>query len=149
VVKGADLIKLLEITAPVFEVYSPYIGSRNFESPQMSEIKMSNTRSYMIIFAKINDRDAFIKGYAQATAPLVAKYGGRYIMRAPGGTLLEGPDGIRSWGDGASVAISEWPNREAINAFWNSPEYAKAKKLRTDISEVQVLVIDAPKFTQG
>jgi len=109
---------------------------------------MSNARSYMIILAKISDRDAFIKGYSQATAPLVAKYGGRYIMRAPGGTLLEGPNGIKSWGEGASVAISEWPNRAAIDAFWDSPEYAKAKKLRTDISEVQVLVIDAPKFTQ-
>jgi len=109
---------------------------------------MSDMRSYMIILAKITDRDAFIEGYSKATAPLVAKYGGRYIMRAPGGSLLEGPNGITSWGDGASVAISEWPNREAIDAFWHSAEYAEAKTLRTDISQVQVLVIDAPKFTK-
>lgn len=104
---------------------------------------MTNTLSYMIILAKIKDRDAFIQGYSKATAPLVAKFGGRYIVRAPGGTLLEG-----SWGDGASVAISEWPNRAAIQAFWDSPEYADAKKLREKISDVQVLVIDAPKFTK-
>jgi len=103
---------------------------------------MSETRAYMIILAKISDREAFIQGYSKATAPLVAKYGGRYVMRAPGGSLLEG-----QWGDGASVAISEWPNREAIYAFWNSPEYAEAKKLRQGMADVQVLVIDAPKFT--
>jgi len=109
---------------------------------------MTDTRSCMIILAKISDRDAFIQKYSKATAPLVAKHGGRYIMRAPGGNLLEGPKSGNFWGDGASVAISEWPDRDSIQAFWDSPEYAEAKKLRADISECQVLVIDAPKFTQ-
>lgn len=104
---------------------------------------MSDLRAYMIILAKISDRDAFISGYSKATAPLVEKHGGKYVMRAPGGKLLEG-----SWGEGASVAISEWPNRAAIEKFWNSDEYTKAKKLRENISDVQVLVIDAPKFTR-
>ena len=109
---------------------------------------MTETRAYMIILATITDRDAFIQGYSKATAPLVAKYGGRYVMRAPGGTLLEGPNGAASWGEGASVAISEWPDRAAIQAFWDSPEYTEAKKLRLDISQAQVLVIEAPKFTK-
>lgn len=104
---------------------------------------MTDTRAYMIILAKISDRDAFIQGYSKATAPLVEKFGGHYVVRAPGGTLLEG-----AWGDGASVAISEWPNRDAIQMFWDSPEYVEAKKLRENISDVQVLVIDAPKFTK-
>jgi len=108
---------------------------------------MTDTRAYMIILAKISDRENFIKGYSKATAPLVKKFGGRYIMRGPGGKLLEGPKGY-NWGEGASVAISEWPDEAAINAFWESEEYAKAKKLREDISEVQVMVITAPKFTQ-
>ena len=103
---------------------------------------MTDMRAYMIIFAKISDRDQFIQGYSKATAPLVEKYGGRYVMRAPGGSLLEG-----AWGEGASAAISEWPNRAAIMDFWNSDEYAQAKKLREGISDVQVIVIDAPKFT--
>lgn len=109
---------------------------------------MTDTRAYMIIFAKITDRDQFISGYSMATAPLVKKFGGRYIMRAPGGSLLEGCAAQNNWGDGASVAISEWPDRAAIDAFWNSAEYAEAKKLREGISDVQVMVIDAPKMTK-
>lgn len=105
-------------------------------------------RAYMIILATISDRDKFISGYSKATAPLVAKFGGRYIARAPGGTLLEGCAAQNNWGDGASLAISEWPDRAAIEAFWNSPEYEEAKKLRDGISDVQVIVIDAPKFTK-
>lgn len=108
---------------------------------------MTDIRSYMIITAKILDRDAFIQGYSMATAPLVEKYGGRYVMRAPGANLLEGCAASNEWGEGTSVAISEWPDRESINAFWNSPEYSEAKKLREGLAEVQVLVIDAPKFS--
>lgn len=99
--------------------------------------------AYMIISAIIKDRDAFIQGYGKATAPLVEKFGGRYVLRAPGATLLEG-----DFGDGGSVVISEWPDKEAIHTFWNSPEYQEAKKLRLDVSDVQVLVIEAPKFTK-
>ena len=99
---------------------------------------MSETRCYMLITAKIHDRDAFIAGYAQATAPLVEKFGGRYVMRAPGAELLEG-----EFGQGASVAISEWPDKAAAKAFWTSPEYAEAKTLRDGLAEVQVLIVEA------
>ena len=100
-------------------------------------------KSYMIITAVLHDREAFLSGYARATGPLVAKHGGRYVMLAPGGTLLEG-----AWGDGASIVISEWPDRAAIQSFWDSPEYGEAKKLREGVADVQVMVVDAPQFTK-
>jgi uncharacterized protein (DUF1330 family) len=93
--------------------------------------------AYMIIAAKIADRDAFIRGYGAAAADLVAKFGGRYVLRAPGAELLEG-----GFGDGASVVISEWPDREAAKRFWNSPEYAEVKTLRDGIAECQVLLVE-------
>lgn len=95
--------------------------------------------AYMIVTAKIADRDAFISGYGAAAARLVAQFGGRYVLRSPGATLLEG-----AFGDGASMVISEWPDRQAALAFWNSPEYAEVKKLRDGIADCQVLVIEAP-----
>jgi uncharacterized protein (DUF1330 family) len=97
--------------------------------------------AYMIITAKIAERDAFIDGYGKAAAALVEKFGGRYVLRAPGAELLEG-----SFGAGASMVISEWPDKAAALAFWNSPEYAEARKLRDDIADVQVLLIEAPKI---
>jgi len=99
--------------------------------------------TYMIVTAKISNRDAFIQGYGKATAPLVEKFGGRYVLRGPGAKLLEG----EKW-DGASMVISEWPDRASVESFWNSPEYQAAKKLRENIADCQVLVIDAPKFTK-
>lgn len=97
--------------------------------------------AYMIVTAKIADRDAFINGYGIAAAKLVAQFGGKYVLRGPGAKLLEG-----SFGDGASMVISEWPDKAAAEAFWNSPEYAEAKKLREGIADCQVLLIEAARI---
>lgn len=97
--------------------------------------------AYMIVTAAIADREAFIAGYGMAAGKLVEQFGGKYVLRGPGAQLLEG-----DFGDGASMVISEWPSKEAALAFWNSPEYAEAKKLRQDIAECQVLLIEAPKI---
>lgn len=97
--------------------------------------------AYMIVTAKIADRDAFIAGYGKAAAALVTRFGGRYVLRAPGAELLEG-----TFGDGASMVISEWPDKQAARAFWNSPEYAEAKRLREGAAECQVLLIEAERM---
>ena len=100
--------------------------------------------AYMVVTAKIADRDAFINGYGAAAGKLVAQFGGKYVLRGPGATLLEG-----DFGDGASMVISEWPDKAAAEAFWNSPEYAEAKKLRAGVADCQVLLIEAPRINDG
>ncbi|MFN3989511.1 MAG: DUF1330 domain-containing protein [Erythrobacter sp.] len=95
--------------------------------------------AYMIVTAKVHDREQFIAGYGAAAAALIPQFGGEYLLRGPGAECLEG-----SFGEGASMVISKWPDRAAARAFWNSPEYAEAKKLREGLAEVQVLLIDGP-----
>ena len=97
--------------------------------------------AYMIVVAKISDRARFIEGYGAAAAALVAKFGGKYVLRGPGAELLEG-----SFGDGASMVISEWPDKDSARAFWNSPEYAQARKLREGIADCQVLLMDGARI---
>lgn len=92
----------------------------------------------MIATCQIHDREKFISGYGAAAGALVGKFSGRYLLRAPGAELLEG-----NFGDGASMVISEWPDKAAVHAFWNSSEYAEAKKLREGIADCQVLPIEA------
>lgn len=97
--------------------------------------------AYMIVTARINDRDAFISGYGAAAAALVERFGGKYVLRGPGAELLEG-----DFGAGASMVISEWPDKAAAKAFWESPEYQEAKKLREGVADVQVLLIESPRI---
>ena len=97
--------------------------------------------AYMIVTAHIHDRPAFVEGYGKAAAALVAQFGGRYVLRGPGAQALEG-----DFGDGASVVISEWPDKAAALTFWNSPEYAAARALRAGLADVQVVLIEAPRI---
>ena len=76
------------------------------------------------------------------TAALVERFGGRYLLRAPGAALLEG-----QWRDGASIVISEWPDMNALRRFWDSGESATAKSLRLGAADVQVIAVEAPKIT--
>jgi uncharacterized protein (DUF1330 family) len=100
--------------------------------------------AYLIVTARITDRAAFLARYAPKAAELVARFGGRYVLRAPGGQMLEG-----GGEDGVSVVISEWPNRAAALAFWHSPDYAEAKRLREGLADCQVLLIEAPAMGEG
>ena len=97
--------------------------------------------AYMIVTAKIADREKFINGYGKAAGALVNQMGGRYILMGPGAELLEG-----NFGEGASMVISEWPDKETVKTFWNSPEYQEIKKLREGIADCQVLLIEAPSI---
>ncbi len=92
--------------------------------------------AWMIVSAKIGDREKFITGYGAEAAKLVTRFGGRYIIRAAGAEMLEGED----W-DGASVVVSEWPDKAAARAFWNSPDYAEVKKLREGLAECSIMLI--------
>lgn len=96
--------------------------------------------AYMIVTARIRDRERFVSGYGKRAAELLAQFGGRYLMRGPGGQVLEGSNP-----DSASVVISEWPDREAALRFWNSPEYAEAKAMREGLADVEVVLIEAPR----
>jgi len=97
--------------------------------------------AYMIAIVQISDRQRFMSGYATAVAPLVERFGGRYLLRAPGAALLEG-----SWGEGASVVVSEWEDMAALRRFWDSPEYATLRAMRDGLAQAQVIAVEAPKI---
>jgi len=92
--------------------------------------------AYLVITAQIHDRAKFLGGYGAAAAELTERFGGEYLVRAPGLSVLEG-DHL-----GGSLVISKWPDKAAAMAFWNSAEYAQARKLREGIADCQVLIVE-------
>lgn len=99
---------------------------------------MAEKSCFMIVVAELTDRRRFLADYARVVPPLVEKFGGRYVIQGSGGEFLEG-----GWCDGASALVSEWPNKDAALRFWNSPEYAAAKKLREGTGRFQVLLLES------
>ena len=92
--------------------------------------------AYLVITAQIHDRERFISGYGAAAAELSARFGGEYLVRAPGLEVLEGAH------PGGSLVVSKWPSKAAALAFWRSPEYQEIKKLRDGIADCQVLLVE-------
>lgn len=92
--------------------------------------------AYMVITAEISDAEQF-KKYALAVAGLVAEYGGEYIVRATPPLSLEG-----DWPAAEKLVISKWANKRQALAFWNSPQYAKIRKLRLGTANVRVTLFE-------
>ena len=95
-------------------------------------------KAYMLVRAVIKDREKFVNGYGAEAAKLVDKFGGKYLVRAPGAIPLEGIDDEQN-----SVVISEWPSKEAAQDFWKSDEYQEVKKLIEGIADCYVLLIES------
>ena len=96
-------------------------------------------KCYMIVFGHFTDFERFMAGYQQVVGPMVQRFGGRYVLMGAGTAVLEG-----DWPGGGGAVISEWPDRASALRFWNSPEYAEARKLRDGTGRFQVVLVDAP-----
>lgn len=90
---------------------------------------------FMIIQARISDAEKF-RAYTAVVPALVARFGGRYRVLAGATTVLEG-----QWPELKTV-VSEWPDRAAAEAFWQSPEYRAACALREGAGDFNVVLID-------
>lgn len=95
--------------------------------------------AYLIAFADIHDRARFLADYGAPTAELIRKFGGEYVVRGPGVEAYEG-----GMFDGASVVISKWPDKAAIERFYNSPEYQPLVEARKAVSDVHLMVVEEP-----
>lgn len=92
--------------------------------------------AYMVIEAEIHDAARF-GAYARAVAPLVAEFGGEYLVLGGRHLPLEGEF------DGKRYVISRWPSVAAAEEFWNSPAYAEIRKLREGTGRFRVIVLEA------
>jgi uncharacterized protein (DUF1330 family) len=79
--------------------------------------------AYLIVQNTIMDEAQYQK-YVQAVVPFIASFGGKLVARRAKVEILEGEH------DQRPVVMFEFPDMEAIHAFWHSPDYVPIKKLR-------------------
>jgi uncharacterized protein (DUF1330 family) len=91
--------------------------------------------AYIIARVEVTDPERY-REYTTATPAAIARFGGKFIVRGGEVLTLEGPRETRR------VVIIEFPNLERAKAFYNSPEYTAARKLREGAAEGQFLAID-------
>ncbi len=88
----------------------------------------------------INDMEvldaALLEDYKKLSAPTVAQYGGRFLVRGGKVDVLEG-----DWQPRRLVML-EFADLAQAQAWINSPEYAPAKLLRQRASRSQMIVVE-------
>jgi uncharacterized protein (DUF1330 family) len=71
----------------------------------------------------------------KVTPGIIAKYDGRFIVRGGEMVTLEGPE--EKW----RIVVVEFPDLAKAKAFYHSPEYADAKKIRAGAAEAQFIAV--------
>lgn len=74
--------------------------------------------------------------YRKAVAPLIERFGGKYLNNGVTRVL----DG-KAWKP-ERVIIIEFPDKEALDGWYNSPEYKPMKKLRDEAATVMLIALE-------
>ena len=79
--------------------------------------------AYLIANIQVHDPKGFGE-YREKVAPMIAAFGGRYLVRGGAVQEVEGSLGL------ARLVVLEFPDMAKLRAFYDSPEYAPLIALR-------------------
>ena len=91
--------------------------------------------AYIVARVDVRDWEAY-REYMRHTPRVIQKFGGRFIARGGAMVTLEGPE------ETLRVVLIEFPSIEQAKAFYDSPEYARTRRLREGGGEAQFVAVD-------
>jgi uncharacterized protein (DUF1330 family) len=91
--------------------------------------------AYIIVEVEVKDPVKY-EDYKKLTPASISAYGGRFIVRGGKAELIEGKQ------EPKRIVVLEFENSERAKAWWNSPEYSDAKKLRHATAESRMILIE-------
>jgi len=91
--------------------------------------------AYLIATIDVHDADGY-EAYKDAVPALIAKHGGRYIVRGGERDVVEG-----SWPDGRIVVL-EFPDWDSANAFADDPAYEPVAAIRHATTQSHIWIVE-------
>ena len=92
-------------------------------------------RAYMIARVSVTDWNKYNQ-YMKVTPGIIAKYGGKFIVRGGQTVTLEGP--TEKW----RIVVVEFPDLEKAKEFYYSQDYADAKTMREGAALGQFVAVE-------
>lgn len=92
------------------------------------------TPGYLILHGEVTDPAGY-EEYKAGAAPIIAAYGGRYLVRGGPSSLLEG-----QWR--SRFVLIEFPSYQAALDFYQSAEYQEVAKIRWNCSNASVAIVE-------
>ena len=99
---------------------------------------------YLIANIEVTDAKTF-EDYRNQVAPIIARFGGRYLVRGGATVMLEGAAAKR-------LVVIEFPTLDAARAFYDSAEYAPVLALRLASAASDIVLVEgyqAPESAQA
>jgi uncharacterized protein (DUF1330 family) len=90
--------------------------------------------AYLLARLNVRNPTAYTQ-YTARTPAIIAKYGGRFLVRGGQSETLEGAVCAER------LVVVEFPSIELARAFYNSPEYQEAKSFRTPVSDAEFIIV--------
>jgi uncharacterized protein (DUF1330 family) len=91
--------------------------------------------AYIIAEVEVSDPETYATYRAQ-TPGVVARYGGRFIVRGGAAKTLEGG------GEPARLVVLEFPDLAAAQRFYDSPEYQAIIGLRHQAATSRLILVE-------
>ncbi len=91
--------------------------------------------AYILLEIEVHDPEAY-RAYAARTPELVARFGGRFLVRGDA-EALEGAPPRR-------IVLVEFPDEAAARALWESPEYRELARIRHAAARSRALLLRSP-----
>ncbi|TDH59963.1 DUF1330 domain-containing protein [Dankookia rubra] len=91
--------------------------------------------AYLVANIRVKDPAKFA-AYRDQVTPMIARFGGRYLIRGGAVTPVEGRPNLER------VVVLEFPTMDALKTFYHSPNYAPLIALRQDAAEGDVALIE-------
>ncbi len=91
--------------------------------------------AYIIVEVIVKDPVRY-EDYKKLTPDSLKPYGGKFVVRGGKAELIEGTQAPER------IVILEFENAEKAKAWWNSPEYSRAKKLRHATAESRMILVE-------
>jgi len=82
------------------------------------------------------ENPSVLKEYMTITPAIVGKYRGKFIARGGATVTFEGPEEMRR------IVLIEFPSLSDAKAFYNSQEYAEARKLREGVAVADFIAVE-------
>ena len=91
--------------------------------------------AYVVVNVTVTNPDGY-QEYVREVQPSIQTYGGRYLIRGGRTEILEGNYVPRRF------VVVEFSDFETARRWWNSPEYAAAKKIRQANATTDLFIVD-------
>jgi uncharacterized protein (DUF1330 family) len=92
--------------------------------------------AYLVVDARSSDPERMAE-YRRLAQIAVEAHGGRYLVRGAAYEVIEG-----NWHPQRLVVL-EFPNMEVARKFYDSPEYVAARSARQEVSDFDMLLVEA------